>query len=143
MSTSTSANQPKFDESRWPIVVVTLPTQALAGAAFEKYLSDVGRYYQRGPAFGLVVDIRQAPPFNAGQRRRIGEEIDLAAREHPTVRVVQGIVLASAVQRGIVNAINWLTKKPGQTAVFATVDDAVAWAQKELRAAPAKDRRAG
>jgi hypothetical protein len=142
MSTNMSTNQPKFDESRWPIVVVTPPTQLLEGAVFEKYLADVQKYYERGQAFGLVFDIRRSPPLNAAQRRRISEEIDRAARDFPSIRVVQGIVLASAVQRGIVSAITWLTKQPAPTAVFAEVDEAVAWAQKELRA-PETNRRTG
>jgi hypothetical protein len=143
MSTNTSTSQPTFDESRWPIVVVTPPTRPLEGAAFEKYLADVQTYYERGQAFGLVFDIRRSPPMNASQRRRISEEIDRAARDYPNLRVVQGIVIASAVQRGIVSAITWLTKQPTPTAVFAEVDAAVAWAQKELRAPPASNQRTG
>jgi hypothetical protein len=34
MSVSANATQPNFDQSRWPIVVVTPPTQAFADAAF-------------------------------------------------------------------------------------------------------------
>src|SRR5689334_13107780 len=141
MPNAVPANEPKFDESRWPVVVVTPPAHPLEGAAFEKYLVDVSRYYKRGQAFGLVFDIRRAPPLNAAQRRRISEEIDRSATEYPAIRVVQGIVLASAVQRGIVSAITWLTKQPVTTAVFADVDEAVIWAQRELRSKPSPNRR--
>ena len=72
---------------------------------------------------------------------RIADEIDRAAREYPTTRVVQGIVIASAVQRGIVKAINWLARHQVQNEVFATVEEAVAWAQRELRAPPVSGKK--
>jgi hypothetical protein len=142
MSTRANATEPKFDERQWRAVVVTPPTQALVDAAFEKYLADVARYYERGQPFGPVFDIRHAAPLNATQRRRIDEEIDHQARDCPTIRVVQSIVIASAVQRGIVSVITWLSKQAVPTVVHATVDDAVAWA-KEVRSAPANNQRAG
>jgi hypothetical protein len=133
MPPGTKLTQPHFDESRWPIIVITLPAVALDGDAFEKYLADVSQYYGRGQSFGLVFDIRQAPPLSAPQRRRISEEIDRSAREHAAIRVVQGIVIVSAVQRGIVKAINWLTRQPVETSVFGSVDEAVSWAENALQ----------
>jgi hypothetical protein len=137
------ASKARFDESRWPVVVVTMPVEPLEGAAFTKYLADAQRYYTRGQHFGFVFDIRNAPLMSASQRRMIADEIDRAAREFPTIRAVQGVVIASAMQRGIVKAINWLARQPAPTEVFATVEEAVAWVQKELRAAPAGKKLAG
>ena len=128
------ASDPQFDESRWPIVVITPPSEPLSGPAFAKYLADTSRYYMRGQSFGFVFDIRAAPPLTAAQRRMIADEIDRSAREFPAIRVVQGIVIASAVQRGIVKAITWLARQAVPTGVFATVEEAVVWARKELRA---------
>ena len=140
---STIASKARFDESRWPVVVVTLPVEPLEGEALTKYLAEAKRYYTRGQSFGFVFDIRNAPPMTASQRRIIAEEIDRAAHEFPTIRAVQGVVIASAVQRGIVKAINWLARQPAPTEVFATVEEAVAWVQKELRAVPATKKLAG
>lgn len=140
---STNASKARFDESRWPVVVVTLPVEPFDGPSLTKYLADAKRYYTRGQHFGFVFDIRNAPPMSASQRRVIADEIDHSAHEFPTIRTVQAVVIASAVQRGIVKAINWLARQPVPTEVFATVEEAVAWAQKELRAAPVGKKLAG
>src|SRR5262245_23892843 len=104
--------KPTYDEGQWPALVVTLPAKPLDSAAFEKYVTDVSAYYVRGQAFGYVFDIRRAPPFSANQRRRIADEIERSAARHPNVRVFVAVVIDSAIQRGIVKAITWLTPQP-------------------------------
>lgn len=132
MRAANPATAVNFDETRWPIVVVTLPTRALEGVDFDRYVADLSRYHDRGQAFGCVFDIRNAPTFTAAQRRVIADAMTRQSAKHAKIKFVIAVVIASAIQRGVVKAITWLTPQPAPTGVFGTVEEAVAWAQRSL-----------
>jgi hypothetical protein len=128
----TIASKATFDEARWPVVVVTLPEAPLQGQSFEDYLVAVSAYYERGRSFGFVFDVRRAPPLTAAQRNTIAEYIERSRKRHPELRVVMSVVIASAIQRGLVRAITWLTPQPVPTEISSTVDEGVRWVMREL-----------
>lgn len=128
----------EFDESRWPVVIVKTPPQEMDAKDFEAHCKQTFSYYARGQSFALVFDVRNSPPLPAAQRRIIAELIDRRRAEHPNVRMVTAIVVSSAVQRGVVKAIVWLTRQPVPTEVVGTVEEAVSWCQRALASPPRK-----
>ncbi len=67
-----TGNEPTYDESMWPFVLVVLPEVELSNAAFEAHLDKLTSYYHRGVSFALVIDMRTSPPLPAHQRRLLG-----------------------------------------------------------------------
>jgi hypothetical protein len=135
MASSTHA---KYDESRWPIVIVKTPPHVVDAATFHEECKRAFGYYERGEAFALIYDVRESPPLPAEQRRIVAEFTDRYSAQYPNVRMVTAIVVASAVQRGVVKAINWLTRQPVPVGVVGTVDEAITWCQHALAAPPRK-----
>jgi hypothetical protein len=109
---------------------------------FDEHCKKSFGYFDRGQSFALVFDVRDSPPLPADQRRIIADHVDRRTAQHPHVRMVTAIVVSSAIQRGVVKAIVWLTRQPVPTEVVATVGEAVAWCQKALAAGPSKKRAA-
>ncbi len=133
-----SSTRSQFDESRWPIVIVKTPTQLMDAAAFDDHCKKSFGYYDRGQSFALVFDVRESPALPAEQRRAIAEITDRRSAAHPNVHMVTAIVVASAVQRGVVKAITWLTRQPVPIEIVGTVDQAIAWCERALAAPPRK-----
>lgn len=123
---------PELDESRWPVVVVTMPSQPMQDAEFTDHLNSFAKFWQRGQRFGLVVDVRAAPPLVAHQRRLIAEYLDRDVEQHPNLLHGVAIVLSGSIQRGIVSVLTWLTRKPFNIQAFASVDLAYAWILRGL-----------
>lgn len=142
MTGDASSEGSEFDESRWPIVIVTTPRQIMNTETFDEHCRKTFAYYDRGQDFALVFDVRNSPPLPAAQRRIVAEHLDRRHAQHPNVRLVTAIVVSSAVQRGVVKAILWLTRQPVPTEVVATIGEAVTWCQKALAAGPPAKRAA-
>jgi len=121
-----------FDDRRWPIVVFTLPEIALDEPAFAEHSRRVLAYFERRENFAFVVDARHAPPMAATQRRTLANLLDRCVLEYPNVRNYTAIIVASAVQRGIVKALTWLSRQPGPAEVFASLDEGIAWCSTRL-----------
>ena len=136
-----SSMHAQYDESRRPIVIVKTPPHVVDAATFHEECKRAFGYYERGEAFALIYDVRESPTLPAEQRRTVAEFTDRYGAQYPNVRMVTAIVVASAVQRGVVKAINWLTRQPVPVGVVGTVDEAIAWCQHAL-AAPARKRAA-
>ena len=138
---STSARS-KFDDSRWPVVVVTPPVEPLDEPAFDEHCRNTFSYYERGQSFGWVFDARNAAQLTAAQRRSIAEQIDGYTAKYPNLKCFVAVAVSSAVQRGIVRAIIWMTRQPVPTLVCASVEDGVAWVGKSLATGVGGERRA-
>lgn len=131
----------KCDDSRWPVVLVTLPPGPLDALAFDDHCTKIFRYYERGQSFGWVFDVRAAEPLTAAQRRAIAEKLDEHTTKHPNLKCFVAVVLSSSVQRGITRAITWLTQQPVPTLVCASVEEGVAWVAKSLATGSDGERR--
>ena len=130
-----------FDESRWPVVIVTPPPTPLDEAGLEAHCKQAFGYFERGQSFAWVFDVRKAAQLTASQRRIIAEATDASRMRHPDLSCAAAVILSSAVQRGVVKAINWMTRQPVPTEVFATVEQGVAWASAYLATASAMPTR--
>jgi hypothetical protein len=109
---------PIVDELRWPLVVVTMPGVALGDMAFVHFLDQLTQFCQRGQAFTLIVDVKAAPPLPPAQRRLVAERLDLHSEKYPNIMRGVAVVLSNTVQRGILNVLTWLTKRPSARTLF-------------------------
>jgi hypothetical protein len=122
-----------LDDSRWPMLVVTLPPSP-KDEEVVAYLKHLGGYRQRREPYTLLVDTTHALSFSARQRRLQSDHV----REGlPITRIyLKGIayVAESAFKRGVITAIHWLVKLPAPHEVFATKAEAEAWLSARLKA---------
>jgi hypothetical protein len=121
---------PNIDESKWPFVVVTMPSEALSNDELERHMDTLSLFWKRGQPFVLIVDVRFAPPLEAPQRRIVAERLDLLTDKAPGVLRGNAVVLNNTVQRGIVKVLTWLTKRSYSMEPFGSLEDALAWAAR-------------
>lgn len=128
----TEAALPKNDELRWPILVVTMPSHALADHEFAVFLDRLAEFWRRGQPFGLVIDVRSAPALIPAQRRMVADHLDQSAEKYPDMLRGVAVVLNNSVQRGIVSVLSWLTKRPFELRPFPSVELGSAWLARAL-----------
>jgi len=116
----------RFDESRWPVVLITTPPYILDESAFLQYVDRLSSYHDRGEMFGFIFDVRQSPAMPADQRRLIAERIDRDAAYYGR-RCPCALVVSTPLQRGVVKVVMWLLRDPHPVEVFITVEAAEAW----------------
>lgn len=132
MASGDGVGHSKFDERRWPAVVVTLPPVPFTPQAFDAHCQQISSYFEREQPFGLVIDATRATALSAEQRRVIAEISDALGTKYPKAKHVVAVVVTSAMHRGIVKTILWLARQPVPTAVFASVEEGLAWVSKVL-----------
>lgn len=133
----------RYDESKWPWVVVTMPAEPLTDDAFAEHLQRISSYFTRGARFGLVMDARKvAAPLNQERRRQVAELIDREVAAHGEHLIGTAVVLSSAVGRGVFKVIQWTTRSNHPMMSFDSVEPALAWlrglghSSSKMKAAP-------
>jgi len=126
---------PRYDTSRWPLVVVTLSKLAMSEAEFSSYLDWMDQLFVRGGKFVVLIDSRQAPNLPAQRRQVIGERNKAIIQRHPDKLLAFAFVISSAMQRGIFTAILWITRSADTTRAFTSVSEGEAWLMSRLRSA--------
>jgi hypothetical protein len=112
-----------MDESRWPLVVFTASGEQTE-ADFDAYLADGDVLLRRRETHGIVFDARRAAPISPKLRKRQVDWLDANHRLLETYRVASGMVMASAVQRGVFRAICWMKPLPFPYTVESSLDAA-------------------
>ncbi len=123
---------PSYDESRWPIVVVTLPASTPSLDDFQRRLDRLSLYHERGEPWGLIIDTRYTPPMPAAHRRLLAQQLDRDTRRYPMQMSRCAVVVESGVARSVIAAVAWRQRSPYQMEPFSSMDEAVAWMQAEL-----------
>lgn len=122
-----------YDESGWPIVMVTMPPYELTTNDFRSFLDHLTAYHERGQRFGLCFDIGGAPAPDAERRRLMAERVDADIRRYGRV-CPSAIVTKSALQRAALKTMTRLVRTPYPMAAFATKERAVEWLKTTLGA---------
>jgi hypothetical protein len=129
-------SQPSYDESEWPIFIVTLPRTPLSPSAFRAHLDRCGEPYKRGQPFCMLIT-GDHPPLTALQRKAVADAMKEHDQRHPGVMLGCAIINRSVFARGVITAVTWLAAPAYPFAVFPDAPKAKAWLTQLLGAARA------
>lgn len=124
---------PSYDDSAWPLFRVHLSPKPMNTAEFEHYLGSIDDLFLRGDRFAVVIDARDAPPHTPAERQEIARRMRASYGRYPHRLAAMGIVLTSALQRGIFTAITWIAGQTHPVRAFQTPEEAEVWAWERLR----------
>lgn len=124
---SSEKGEIRYDDKRWPFVVVTFPPGAFTDAQLTEHLHDVDAYTKRGGRYGFVVDARLSTPPSAAHRRQITEAMDANNRRDGARFIGVAIVLSRAPQRAVFKALLWLRQTNHPLTAVATVEEGLQW----------------
>jgi hypothetical protein len=116
----------RVDESSFPLVVVSLPAE-WSDAEWDAYLAQMRRFPTRRERYVTLTDARGAGTPSAAQRKRAAEVMAEDAALSKRFNVANALVFESAILRGMVTAITWLTPPPVPMQTFATPRQACEW----------------
>ncbi|MGC4092037.1 MAG: hypothetical protein QM756_29975 [Polyangiaceae bacterium] len=104
-----------------------MPKRELSDDELDDFMERMNGLCERGRKFGLVIDMRHYPIPSASRRRRLATLMDRLYDKHPDVRGASAIVVASAVQRGVLSVLAWLVKSPSPMHPCRSVEEGIAW----------------
>lgn len=123
---------PSYDDSEWPLFRIRLSRFAMSEEEFLAYLKTVDDLFLRGERFALVIDARDAPVHTPRERQEIARHMRASHARYPYRLAAMGVVMSSAVQRGIFTAINWLAGPTYPIRPFRAMRDAEVWLRQML-----------
>ena len=132
---------PRYDDSEWPLFRARMPATPLGHEEFAAWLEQLDCLFRRGERFALALDVRDAPLPTAIQRQEVAKLLRTWYARNPDRMAAQAVVMTSALQRGILTAILWLSGPTYQTRAFSAVPDAEAWL-REMLLSPFQQREA-
>lgn len=117
-----------IDDSRWPLVVFTVPEVLTADDIDFHFEALERRLFARG-RYASVMDARLTDPsaFTADLRRHAGAMYDRYKDRFSVKLISEAYVLESSLQRGVLTAIRWLAPAPWPTKNFQSLDEALPW----------------
>lgn len=116
-----------IDRSEWPLIIVKWPGGALSDELIEDYLRQSEGDLTRREVHCILHDARGSMGLSAAQRKRFADHL---ARHSGTISTwTAGVAIAtpSALIRGMITAVNWITGTPCPQKQFATATEARAW----------------
>ena len=124
----------RIDDSAFPLVVVTHPT-TWTDDEWERYLTQMRSYPSRRERYVTLTDARGAGTPTAAQRRRAAEVMAEDQALSKRFNVANALVYDSALLRGMITAITWITPPPVPMQSFATPEPALRWLDELYAAA--------
>lgn len=122
------------DETAWPIVVVRW-VGVPKDSTLTTFMSCMERWLAKGQRFGLLLDTRGGGSLSPEQRVRVIQH--MKAHSARTAKLyVQAMVITNVLQRTLFYGINVIFKNPFPSKIFADMDSARAWLQRELEERP-------
>jgi hypothetical protein len=122
---------PVYDDSKWPLVIVTMPKQTMSAAAFTAFMDRISGFFEHG-RFVLMIDARDMFMLNADQRRLIADRIDADDARYPGRVLAVAVLMSSAMQRGVFKAIKWLKRTNFEMSAFSDPAEAEVWLNTQL-----------
>lgn len=121
----------RFDDSKWPIVTAVFGGDS-SDEDFLRFFEQLEAYYRRNERFVLAVDAGSSTGVSSAQRKLMADKIEQQAPLSSKL-MIQPIVLHTAVQRGVLTALNWISPPPYPQKVCKTLEEAIAWGQEQLQ----------
>lgn len=125
-------------ERRGPLLFVTWfddQDERLVDDYFAEYERHVREAHVAGERFVLISDALDAKAPGATIRRRIMARTEAMPEFFHDVQIGNFVVLASAVVRGALTAMSWLSRTPWSSEYAATPAEAIERAREMLRGA--------
>jgi hypothetical protein len=126
-----------FDESSFPIIRVEIAGECSDQEydAYHKKMTELLRKAaSSGVKMGVVIDARASEPPTPKQRKRMADLLDETRDLQKRGCTGWSVVLASAVQRGVLTAVLWIRPFPVPHNVAATPAEGEAWLRSRMRA---------
>ena len=126
-------NPYRFDTTKFPLVFLDTVgdiTPVQLDAHFDEYR----KVLDRDKPYALVYDASKIGKVDAVLRKRYAEFMKANEANFNRLCVGCGFVITSAIVRGALTAVLWLTGSlPFPHKIFSTRDEAEAWAREQLR----------
>jgi hypothetical protein len=115
-----------FDESAWPILVISYPRHFTYDDV-DKHLMVILSHVERREQFAVVFDLRGTRVFTSTERQLLWAFIKThrLLLERYCFSIV--IVTGDRLHRGIVNALTWLVRMPCVVKTYPTMAAGRAW----------------
>lgn len=123
--------KPHIDKSEWPVLLVHWPAE-LNFSDLDLHFEEITALATKGEKIAIVIDMTWSGTPSASQRqyaaKRLKETYARAGRN------IAGTahVITSALVRGVLTAVYWLSPPPFQMTVVATRAEAIDWARRLL-----------
>jgi hypothetical protein len=124
----------RVEDSRWPLVVVTFDG-APSEEEFSRYLEEMLGLLSRQERHAYVVDARRGTLLPRELRQRQGEWLRENKDEIRRHCLGTAVVINSGVLRFVLTTIYLIQAPVTPTVNFPTLEEATAWAEKQLRGA--------
>jgi hypothetical protein len=131
-------NPYRFDMTKFPLVVLEtvgdIPPDQL-----DTHFAEYRRILDRNQPYTLVYDATKIGKVDALLRKRYAEFMKTNERDFERLCLGCSFVITSAVVRGALTAVLWLTGSlPFPHKISSTREEAEAWAREQLRAGKPK-----
>jgi hypothetical protein len=124
---------PIFDESSWPIFLVTQPAASLSVEEYRRFLGEITqKASDRHESFVLLIQASKHERPDALRRKAIAEEMQRGLASGRLRLRGLGIIVESRIEIGTMTALTWLARPPYPMAAFDGVAKAKEWANKIL-----------
>lgn len=123
---------PSYDTSEWPLLWVTMHKDGLTDPEVDAHVRFLEQKLQAGQRFALLIDARQSRPLSPRGRQAIGQLLRRSFQRDPRVIAGIGVVLSSAIERGVLTAITWAAGRTYPQRAFATPMEAADWLLAQL-----------
>ena len=136
----TLPTQIELDLSRWPLVLTTPPGRAVSDAELFDFLERLAlALRQREGRYVNVLDLRLHIGLTPKQQRMLASHMNASHDAFAADRLCgTAMVFTSALMRSLLTGIFWLRKSQSPAAVFANLEDALAWGSRTLQQAQAR-----
>jgi hypothetical protein len=118
----------RFDESRWPLVVIPSPGgRDPESIDQDTFYEEFHRFRESGKRAFFVHDLRHVQRMDASRRRRF---VEWAKLHSPTAReliIGYAVLIDSKIMAGVVTAVLWFMRPPCPMKVFSNPAEAEAW----------------
>jgi hypothetical protein len=127
------STQARFDDSEWPLFLVTMPNASMSAAEQDENLGRLEEPFTRQQPFAILVDASNAPPMTAVERQAVAVRMRESQARHPGLLQGLALVVPSRLQQGIFTAILWIVRPQYPTASFLEVAQAKVWLREKLK----------
>lgn len=121
----------EFDESTWPIPVVT-GTGDATSEDVDEYLQIQTELLKKEEPHALIFDVRNVGHMKAADRSLIGQWLKQHAASLRMYRRGFAYVTESMATRGLLTAILWVSPPPYPYKIFSNMEEARAWAEEMM-----------